>query len=1194
MNSPAKSHTPRPGELQEIPGSLTSDALATIGLGQFPFCMVIFDTELRIAWANEAANGLGDEIAAARWPGRRLGEVLPALDAGPVEQSLRQVLATGDPVAYLEVSSRADGDPGGERLWGCTQFRIDGPDGTTTGAAHIMREVTDRARGQGRLALAGEASRRIGTTLDITQTAEELLEAAIPRLADAGSVDLLATVIDGDQHPPQEQDQKMRLHRVALRWPDDRPAPAGYLRHAWLETDPAKPTHQCLVAGVPVYLPTFGAMTTGQLTEIDSGTGSDRMMAARQAGAHSLMIIPLTARGVIMGVVVLYRLAGSQPFTTADLSLARELVSRAAISIDNAWLYTGERATALALQRGLFPRQVPQVPGLQPGMTSEAGEMAARLRAELPVALRGGQVVGYFQPEVELSSGRLVAAEVLARWEHPELGILQPAVFIPLVEELGLMGELSCLMVQQALAQHRAWAAAGWVVPVSVNIGPGDVADSAFPACVIQLLREEQVPGRMLGLEVSEETGTAAASAAFFAQLAGSGVRVSLDDFGTGFASLESLGGWPIDELKLDRSIVRPMATSASFHAIVATTIDLAHQLGVKVVAEGIENEAVSSELRALGCDIGQGFLLGRPMPAAAFTEWMRDPATLVPRLGASGYPSASLPGGEAGPRQLASGPAGRAARAVRAAVQPVGGRALAVAVTLMAAYGLWQAFRWGGRGHQALIGHAAFVPVIAAAALLAWRASRRAGLGRNACRAWRLLAIALLLYLAGDMLQLAYEAVLHRRAYPTWADAGYLAFYPIAFWGLISFRDRRRSRPERLRLLLEMGIEITGAWMVIWYVALGPAIAANGHLGLFNLASYAYPIGDLLLLFGTLAVLLRSAPPSSVLALRILAAGMLAYIAADVIGDHITAYSPYMGGDPVDTLWILALILMSLAAACQLRAKPAEVLEPLPKPAPRRPSLLSYLAIAGCCLLLAVIGLRGVGVDSLAGGLVAGAVALTFLVGARQYIILHDYGKLAARYRELASVDGTTGLYNRRHFMEAAEAILARAQRLGQPLVSLMIDVDSFKQINDTYGHTVGDRVLAEMAQACREHVRPDDIVGRYGGDEFIVIIIGITSCRATQIANQLARPAARVRGREGRPLTYSASIGIAECQPGWDLPALLTHADQAMYEAKRAGGGTWRLYDDTMGATQAAIRQAAAGPAPQAADRNDNRYHR
>jgi diguanylate cyclase (GGDEF)-like protein len=128
------------------------------------------------------------------------------------------------------------------------------------------------------------------------------------------------------------------------------------------------------------------------------------------------------------------------------------------------------------------------------------------------------------------------------------------------------------------------------------------------------------------------------------------------------------------------------------------------------------------------------------------------------------------------------------------------------------------------------------------------------------------------------------------------------------------------------------------------------------------------------------------------------------------------------------------------------------------------------------------------------------------------------------------------------------------------------MIDVDNFKQINDTHGHVVGDQVLAEMAEACREHVRPEDLVGRYGGDEFIVIVVGITSPRATQIAEQLARRTVGGLGQDGNPLTYTASLGIAERLPGCDLPTLLIHADQAMYEAKRAGGGRWRIYRDTV----------------------------
>src|SRR5580692_2000286 len=369
-------------------------------------------------------------------------------------------------------------------------------------------------------------------------------------------------------------------------------------------------------------------------------------------------------------------------------------------------------------------------------MGSEADHVAAQLRAELPRALEEGQLVGYFQPEVELATGQLVAAELLARWEHPELGTLPPSSFLSLVEEFGLMTKFSLEMLRQALVQHRAWAAAWFLVPVSVNIGPGCVADHDFPAAVSRLLAEEEVPGRMITLEVSEETGTSAVSAKFFAQLAATGIQFSLDDFGTGFASLESLGGWPINELKLDSSIVCPIVSSRSFRSIVRTTINLAHELGVKVVGEGVESAAIRSELEALGCDIGQGFYLGRPMPAAAFTAWVSDPGRLTLSADASGYLQPSPPSRRANTGGLVSLCVGSAVGALRRSVQQVGGRTVAAAVLVLVVYGLWQMFRWGGRADQAFIGDLAFVPVNAAAVVLAWRVSRRADLGYRIRRA--------------------------------------------------------------------------------------------------------------------------------------------------------------------------------------------------------------------------------------------------------------------------------------------------------------------------------------------------------------------------------------------------------------------------------------------------------------------------
>src|ERR1700753_2532392 len=581
-------------------------------------------------------------------------------------------------------------------------------------------------------------------------------------------------------------------------------------------------------------------------------------------------------------------------------------------------------------------------------MAVKAEDVGARLLAEFPHALRSGQLVTYFQPEVELSSGRVVAAESLARWEHPELGTLSPVLFTSLASKLGLMKELTQQILQLSLRQQRSWAMAGWDIPVSVNVGPECVADPQFPAVIADYLRREQVPGPKLTLEVSEHTRTVAVSSSFFAQLAEFGVRVALDDFGTGFASLESLGDWPVDELKLDMSLVRPMTSNTSFRAIVRTSIDLAHQLGVKVVAEGVESEAVRSELKALGCDIGQGFLLGKPMAATVFTDWLRERDGLALRrsvipYAVSGPPAKAHTAADLG-RVWLRAEYHRMAWLARRIVELSRATTLGAAVVVLIAYGLWQIFRWGGHAHQALIGDLAYVPVNGAAVFCAWRVSLRKDLGRRVCPTWRLLSVALFLYLLGDLIQLFYEVVLHKKPYPTWADAAYLSFYVGAVTGLMTFPSRRRTRSERLRLVLDMGTVFIGGVTLIWYLILGPAVR-GADFDLQDLVTFAYPVGDLLLLFGVLSLLWRGAPRRSVVPLRIFASGLLVFIAADVTYNYIIVHSTHTRGDTVATLWYLALTMLFVAAGSQLQAGPGGDTMPLPSVPAARPSALPYLA---------------------------------------------------------------------------------------------------------------------------------------------------------------------------------------------------------------------------------------------------------
>jgi hypothetical protein len=341
----------------------TAQTLMGDGLARSPLTVAIFDSELRIVWANATAEGARPGLPPQDWRGRRLAEVMQEIDADVVEESLRRVLDTGEPALDLVVTNRV-GAWAEEHYWSCVQFSLSTPAAQGTRVVHMMRDVTERAVSERRLALTEQAGAHIGQTLDTTQTAQELLDVAVPDLADVAAVDLLTTVIDGEDLARQAQYEGLRLQRVAMRWSGDFPAPADYASIGSMETNPASLHHRLMVAGQPMFLPTFGAMSTEQIMHLDVGAGRERLVTARRAGAHSLIIVPLIARGVIMGLVVMYRLRGSRPFTSADLSLASDLVSRASLSIDNARLYTRERASALVLQRALLPRDIPEVPGL--------------------------------------------------------------------------------------------------------------------------------------------------------------------------------------------------------------------------------------------------------------------------------------------------------------------------------------------------------------------------------------------------------------------------------------------------------------------------------------------------------------------------------------------------------------------------------------------------------------------------------------------------------------------------------------------------------------------------------------------------------------------------------------------------------------------------------------------------------------
>jgi diguanylate cyclase (GGDEF)-like protein len=268
--------------------------------------------------------------------------------------------------------------------------------------------------------------------------------------------------------------------------------------------------------------------------------------------------------------------------------------------------------------------------------TSERDPYSAerlQLLGELRAAIGAGELVLHYQPKVDVASQRVIGVEALVRWQHPVHGLLGPAEFVPLAERTGAIGDLTRWVLDNALAQARVWRDAGQDLTMAVNLAAPNIADATLPDAVAALLERHGVPGDRLECEISEHTVMAdpRRAMAILERLRGLGVKLSLDDFGTGHSSLSYLKRLPLDEVKIDRSFVMGMTDDDNDAAIVRTTIDLARNLGLDVVAEGVESETILRNLSELSCDIAQGFYLSRPLPAAELDGWLAARASATP-----------------------------------------------------------------------------------------------------------------------------------------------------------------------------------------------------------------------------------------------------------------------------------------------------------------------------------------------------------------------------------------------------------------------------------------------------------------------------------------------------------------------------------------------------------------------------------
>jgi diguanylate cyclase (GGDEF)-like protein len=256
-----------------------------------------------------------------------------------------------------------------------------------------------------------------------------------------------------------------------------------------------------------------------------------------------------------------------------------------------------------------------------------------RLLSQVRGALGRGEPVLHYQPQIDLQTRNVMGVEALVRWHHPVHGLLAPAKFIPLIEQTALIGPLTLHLIDQALGQLVAWGKLGITLQMSVNLSARNLLDPALPQQIAELLDRHQVAPEKLVVEVTESAAMIdpQRSVAVLAALRATGIGVSVDDFGTGNASIEYLAMLPASEIKIDRSFITGILEEPRSEAIVRSIIDLARNLGLTVVAEGIETEAVQEALTALGCQTGQGYFISRPQSADTLTATLRTGGAATP-----------------------------------------------------------------------------------------------------------------------------------------------------------------------------------------------------------------------------------------------------------------------------------------------------------------------------------------------------------------------------------------------------------------------------------------------------------------------------------------------------------------------------------------------------------------------------------
>ena len=347
--------------------------------------------------------------------------------------------------------------------------------------------------------------------------------------------------------------------------------------------------------------------------------GGDEFACAFLYDAERPATVDIIASRVVARLAIPFDLAGVHAHISASLGIARSdvdcsngdaLMRRADIAMYAAKKAGRNRFTWFdaAMERELQARSA-----------VESG-----LRSGIPK----GEIVPYYEQQIDLSTGRILGFEVLARWEHPTRGLIPPDMFIPIAEEAGLIGDLSLAVMRQAFEEARGWDPE---LSLSVNISPAQLKDPWLAQKIVKLLVETGFPAQRLEIEITESAllDNLGLAQSIVGSLKNQGIRLALDDFGTGYSSLAHLRALPFDRIKIDKSFVMSMIDNNESAAIVTAITRLGDSLGLPITAEGIEDRAIADRLQAIGCHKGQGYHYGQPIPITQVRKLLADRSLL-------------------------------------------------------------------------------------------------------------------------------------------------------------------------------------------------------------------------------------------------------------------------------------------------------------------------------------------------------------------------------------------------------------------------------------------------------------------------------------------------------------------------------------------------------------------------------------